>query len=360
MIKFQQSFEGQKKRDSQPLLCKSFPGCTAIEKIMFQYSLAKKSKNVGNTAKVVQFPLSLCFAATSHRFQGQTIYKPNKVACEFETIFQAAQGYVMISRVQCLEQLLILDSLPEDKFYASPQALSELSRLETVSINNNLPLWEQDHIWSRKILALNCRSLYKNLRDLKNDPMVRVADIVCLSETWLNGNHVTNSMKFPSHNLHLNSVGRGKGLATYFRPESIFPTTDVTKPNAQISHFSSPSLDIISVYRSQGMDKKELAEDIRKIVNKSRLTIICGDFNFCFLAERHNEITRMLESLGFNQLVTEATHYKGGLLDQVYSNHNPAKFKVDITLYSPYYLSLDHDGICITILKASGCSKVPR
>ena len=68
----------------------------------------------------------------------------------------------------------------------------------------------------------------------------------------------------------------------------------------------------------------------------------------------------MLESLGFNQLVTEATHYKGGLLDQVYSNHNPAKLKVDITLYSPYYLSLDHDGICITILKAYGCSKVPR
>ena len=83
------------------------PGnCISIKRVMFQDTLAKKSKNVANTAKVIQFPMSLCFSATSHHFQGQTIYKPNTSANDFRTVFEAAQSYVMLSRVQALSQFL--------------------------------------------------------------------------------------------------------------------------------------------------------------------------------------------------------------------------------------------------------------
>ena len=357
MVKFQEAHQGKQKRDSQPHLNSAFPGCTAIERVMFQYSLAKKSKNVANTAKVIQFPLSLCFAATSHRFQGQTVYKPNKVACDFNTIFQAAQGYVMLSRVQTLQQLFIIDSLPLDKFYAAPQALTELERLESVSVNRNPPTWEQDHKWSYKLIVLNCRSLHKHLVEMKNDPIIAFSDIVCLSETWLGNNEVTEDLKFPQYDLHLNSMGEGKGIATYFKANKVTPTTDICKSMAQITCLSSQELDIVHVYRSQGMKKEELAEDLRTCINSSRLTIICGDFNICFVSDRDNVVTRMLEGMGFSQLVNEATHFKGGHIDHVYSNHNPAKHSVDISLYSPYYLCLDHDAICITVVKASGHSK---
>ena len=67
----------------------------------------------------------------------------------------------------------------------------------------------------------------------------------------------------------------------------------------------------------------------------------------------------MLEDNGFCQLVHEATHIKGGHIDQVYSNHKSAEYQVSISLYSPYYLAKDHDAILITITKA--CRKVcPR
>ena len=110
---------------------------------MFQYCLAKKSKNISNSAKVIQFPLSLYFAATSHRFQGQTVYKPNKSASDFRTVFQAAQSYVMLSRVETLNQLFIIESLPDSKFYAFEHALKELNQLESVCINRNPTSWEK-------------------------------------------------------------------------------------------------------------------------------------------------------------------------------------------------------------------------
>ena len=49
----------------------------------------------------------------------------------------------MLSRIQSLSQLYIIGSLPENKFYASQQALEELQRLDNVSVNRNPPLWEQ-------------------------------------------------------------------------------------------------------------------------------------------------------------------------------------------------------------------------
>ena len=83
MVKFDEDHVGQQKRKAHSKLKASHPGCTGIERVLFQYSLAKKSQRVSNMAKVIQFPLSLCFAATSHRFQGQTVYKPNKTVNDF-------------------------------------------------------------------------------------------------------------------------------------------------------------------------------------------------------------------------------------------------------------------------------------
>ena len=79
MIKFDEMHQGKQKRERESNLSSKFPGSTSIQRMMFQYSLARKSKVVANTAKVIQFPLSLCIAATAHKFQGQTVYKPTKL-----------------------------------------------------------------------------------------------------------------------------------------------------------------------------------------------------------------------------------------------------------------------------------------
>ena len=353
LVKFDEPHQGRNKRESQPKLAELYPGSTSIERVLFQYSLSKRANNVSNCAKVIQFPLKLSFAATAHGFQGQTVYKPNKTVNNFKSIFGPAQGYVMMSRVETLDQLFVLDILPDNKFYASPHALKELERLERISVNKNPPAWEQDFSWCKKITLLNCRSLMKHIEDLRRDKIIAFSDIICLNETWLKNNNVEECLKLIGYELHLNSMGDGKGVGTYYKTATMIPETDITKPLTQISLLSSPELNVINLYRSQGMDNTELANDLKTLINEDKLTIICGDFNLCYVEQRNNEVTRVLEQAGFSQLVQEGTHFKGGHIDHIYAKHNPKQFKVDVSLYSPFYLSKDHDAICVTVTKAS-------
>ena len=50
---------------------------------------------------------------------------------DLETWLQPAMAYVMLSRVQTLEQLFIVGTVPEDKIRPWPAALAEMERLNT-------------------------------------------------------------------------------------------------------------------------------------------------------------------------------------------------------------------------------------
>ena len=141
IIEFDNTTVGQVSRQSNPRYASEYPGCTVIEKVMFQYSLSRQRNLVSNCAKVIQFPIVLCFAATAHKFQGQTVSKPQKLAVNLRSVFEAAQAYVMLSRVQCLDQLYILEYLPTEKLYPSIKALEEVDKMEKRSINENPTAW---------------------------------------------------------------------------------------------------------------------------------------------------------------------------------------------------------------------------
>ena len=80
-----------------------------------QYTLRKKGGVVGTTATVIQFPVKLAFAITSHKIQGQTVPSPMTVALDTESIFKDAQAHVMLSRVQQMDQVFIVDKVNESK-----------------------------------------------------------------------------------------------------------------------------------------------------------------------------------------------------------------------------------------------------
>ena len=144
-----------------PGLTRQYPGCTPIGKCLLSYSLAKNSSVASNTAQVYQFPVVVCFAATTHKFRGRTVLKPNTVAEDLRTVFGDAVAYVMLSRVQTLNQLFIIGSLPVEKIRTSKKCLAEVERLESKSVNRNPPLWEQDLPSSVKISSLkgkDCQS----------------------------------------------------------------------------------------------------------------------------------------------------------------------------------------------------------
>ena len=350
MVKFDENWQEEERRKLNHKLLAIHPGCTPIERVMFQYSIGRKATKGSNTARVVQFPLKLCFATTAHKFQGQTVVKPLKIVVDLRTVFAAAMAYVMLSRVQCQEQLYILGSLPENKIYADPKALEELERMEKISINNNPCKWECKLPDSIKIFSLNCHSLKKRIGHISVDPIVAFSDIICLSETWLMDNEDGLEMNLSGFELHTVCVGHGKGLATYFRKEKFKHCSDVKFPNIQLTKLSSASVDVISVYKSKDGSLLTLAELIVNMVDPDKTTLICGDFNICLRTNRRNLLREQLEILGFSQQVKEATHLQGGLIDHVYYKKGKVDGKVDVSLYSPYYTAFDHDAI-LTVLE---------
>ena len=73
--------------------------------------------------------------------QGQTIPMPTKVVLDINSVFDDAQAYVMLSRVQHIEQVFILGELDESKLRTSQIALQELHRMILVSLNTNPTPW---------------------------------------------------------------------------------------------------------------------------------------------------------------------------------------------------------------------------
>ena len=351
VIHFDEDCQGEEKRKHDKVVQQKYPGCTSIERVMFQYSLGRKNSRTSNTAKIVQFPMKLCFATTAHKFQGQTVVKPKKIAVDLKTVFAAAQTYVMLSRVQSIEQLFILNSLHKDKFYADGRALEELNRLNSKSMNSNPPPWEQNNENFVKIFSLNCQSLQGKVNHIQNDEIVTKSDVICLSETWLLSEESTANVQIDGYVLHANRVGRGKGIATYFRQNMFQHVKDVKETFFQITKLTSESLDIISVYRSQEGLIDQLLNDITNNINWQKSTLICGDFNVCYNIDKSNKLIATLENLGFKQLVQEATFIKGSLIDHVYLRECGAITAVDCCLYSPYYCAMDHDALLTTIRK---------
>ena len=316
MIKFDEKHQGERKRESCPKISQTFPGCTPIERIMFQYSIGKRTHSGTNLAKIIQFPITLSFAATAHKFQGQTIKKPNKSTNDLNSVFQAAQAYTMLSRVEALNQLYILNFLPINKIYADQEALMENQRLENVSINRNPPLWEQNLEHNVKVACFNIRSINCHFKDFRVDSIFMFADIICLSETWLQEDSNTD-LNLDEYNVIFNSVGNGKGLATYYKKEKFKFQFNIKETFYQITVLSSEELDVISVYRSREASISNFLNVMKNCI-KEKPTIVCGDFNLCSLEHMGKEPWMTLEEMGFTNLVNFPTHIKGGYIDHMF------------------------------------------
>ena len=116
----------------------------------------------------------------------------------------------------------------------------------------------------------------------------------------------------------------------------------------QITKIKSENLEIIVMYRSEQGNLSELLENLKMIIKPFKNTIVCGDFNLCFLSNRKNKLSKHPEENGFCQLIKEATHIRGRNIDHFYlKTRNDIQDNVSVLRYSPYYS--DHDALCITI-----------
>ena len=86
----------------------------------------------------IQFPMQLGYAVTVHKIQGANIRLPNTLTTDFSGIFEGSQYYTVISRVNTLDGLFILNDVYENKIYTSKKALDALKELEGRAINADL------------------------------------------------------------------------------------------------------------------------------------------------------------------------------------------------------------------------------
>ena len=145
----------------------------------------------------------------------------------------------MLGRIQELNQLYIVGSLPDNKITTDKEALSQLAVLKAKSLNMNPPVWEKAFNQSCKILYHNIHSLKDKIQDIRADLLLPFSDLIILGETWLEtdednedslsalcqnlnkDNNINGSTLYLNdYELHLNGHGKGKGLATYFKEKS--------------------------------------------------------------------------------------------------------------------------------------------
>ena len=201
------------------------------------------------------------------------------------------------------------------KIYPDPAALEEFKRMNKISINNNPSNWNNTNLNALRISSLNCRSLRSKIQDIRKDFELFRSDIICLSETWLNPGEQLTDLQLDGYSLHVNSVGSGRGLATYYKDTKFDQEIDFTENDCQVSKFTSENIDVVSIYRSS--DSKIRFEEVFKniILSKEKPTLIVGDMNVCYQEERKNRIVQYLIANKFKQFVSGSTHFQGRHID---------------------------------------------
>ena len=106
---------------------------------------------------------------------------------------------------------------------------------------------------------------------------------------------------------------------------------------------------VLGLYCSQ--QDTTLSLELRQIILSYGTCLIIGDFNICSKKTSAHQVFLTLKSLGFNQIIHEATHFEGGHLDQAWLRSE--KESCSIEIYSPYYNYKDHDALLCTIYHSS-------
>ena len=353
IVKFDNSKAGKESRKNHPNYAKKYPEGTVIKKMEYEYMLSRKANTViGSSAKLIQYPLILAYAVTVHKIQGQTIERPWKCVVDLMSVFEGAQAYVMLSRVKELDQIFILGELPENKIYPIPKALDEMKRLEAVSINNNPTMWDREQTPEEtKISFLNTRSLVNKFENIKCDFSLHQSDLMILVETWIPEKIEENKYELKNFEAHLNSSGRGKGIAVY-STKGYQHNCDVNDEHINITKMESEDMDVIAVYRSQAGSLRDLIRKLENLINLSKTTLVIGDMNVCNMEKQSNLLNTYLTSKTFKQIVSVATHIDGGHIDHCYiKNIGNYEERPAIEIVPKYYS--DHDSICISWKKGS-------
>ncbi|XP_029948792.1 uncharacterized protein LOC115389532 isoform X1 [Salarias fasciatus] len=287
-----------------------------------------------------QFPIKLAFACTIHKVQGMSM---QSAVVSLKNIFEPGMAYVAVSRVTSLGGLYIVD-MDESKFYASQRITAALESMRQASPAEMMPRLQMRETLSRPdtltIIHHNTEGLPAHISDIKSHHEMCLADILCLTETHLQGSFVADSLQLPGYNLfrrnrHLSysnfpqiASRGGGGVAIYVRnhiqareKQYLLNVTDLEfvalKLDAPVSAI------IAAVYRPPNYDVTSFLANLSSFLDSLEILdcqpiIVCGDFNENLSSTAKKPILELFQTRGYAQLITASTTEKNTLLDLIF------------------------------------------
>ena len=126
-----------------------------------------------------------------------------------DTLFGAAQAYVIFGRVQALHQLYLSNFDPK-VIKVSQEAKEEAQRISEVATSNVSQYWMPG--WENcRIISLNTRSLMKHISDIHNHFILLKCNILCVNETFLPNHGYLENIEIKDFSLTTCGKGRGRG-----------------------------------------------------------------------------------------------------------------------------------------------------
>ena len=295
-------------------------------------------------ASVLQFPLTLAWAMTAHKMQGQTVFHPQILLADLQSMFGTNMAYVVCSRVQFFEQLYFTRAFKDTKIATCKISKAKCHELGMKSINNHPKCWSQETNKLR-ISMMNIRSLKAHLKDLQADFTLMQSDVICLTETWIPEESKLTEYQINTFKLFAVSKGRGKGAAMYVNKNLLTKHQKISSTTMQTIKLQHHEFDLFTTYFENNSNIIENINIILNEVNPLKKTIIVGDFNTGTLLQR-TQLQQSLQKQNFRLLINVPTHEAGNTLDNIAINYDDQQ---SLEVYHHALYCSDHDAICFRI-----------
>ena len=346
VVKFDDEKTGQDQRQRYPIISNKYRDQNGTP--IFRYDLEHdfvSTKGHGQTvkAKIIQFPLSLAYAQTSHRMQGQTVKAESKLVIHWTTGMQKGMAYVMLGRSSRRQDIYICGELDLTQIRCDPGALEESQRLEKIFDENEAKMNERrSKMW--KISYLNVRSLVAHQEDVQKDNFLIDSDILGLGETHLKSEETVYLDGFQGS---FANFGKGKGVAGFSKMDLLAQPIIMSSISASAILFRTIYFNIIFLYLSNDYSKQNVFHLLDDWIQVETPTAIMGDINEDAL--ENSMFQNFMRSKGFYQMIDKPTRTSGKLLDHTYVNEAMDKIGFTTQVDSCYYS--DHDIITMYVSK---------
>ena len=360
LVDFDGETTGERTRTACQQFCQQHPKAVPISRDEVKFKLSFHTKSHVTRR---QFPLTLCWACTIHKVQGQTM---QKIVIDCKGRFSAGQFYVAVSRVTSLAGLHLINFTP-DKIISNKRVEAVLHKMTALEVP--VPAAMQALLYTHyKVALLNVQSWPAHHEDLLHNNIIMSSDIVALTETWLCPDDFTLTLPdFNTYNKHRLDCYKMLPTKTHTRHDVYHHggvSIAVKKQHTCVQvwkHQTEPDMEynviilhpegliplcVTVVYRpkphvSDQILLHKMEQLLMQLPHLSIPTLVMGDFNID-LANRGTTSSNLVELMahyGFIQLATEPTTRTGSIIDQVYYNHSP-----DPTILSivPTYFTLHH------------------